>query len=233
MQTDSSQNVSSTTQYDAFGNLVSSTGSPQGPLGFNGQYGYQTDQDTGFQLLGHRYYDPSTGRFLTRDPAKDGQNWYDYCRNNPLCWQDPRGLAGPWAGPEQGWVAPPPGFWPVAGHVLVGFGAVAGGSVEVPIGGAVAIAAGIAIVAGVALAAIDGGKDEHPGADGASAGGATYGVWYYKQGAKPTKEKSSDLGPNNGGSQSGGSDGGGGNPPIQPTLPFDPEEPSLPFPPLE
>jgi uncharacterized protein RhaS with RHS repeats len=29
-------------------------------------------------LLGHRYYDPSTGRFLTRDPIKDGRNWYSY-----------------------------------------------------------------------------------------------------------------------------------------------------------
>ncbi len=92
MQTDSSQNISSTSQFDAFGNLISSTGSPQGPLGFNGQYGYQSDSDTGFQLLGHRYYDPSTGRFLSRDPAKDGQNWYDYCANNPLMFCDPLGL---------------------------------------------------------------------------------------------------------------------------------------------
>ncbi len=103
MQTDSSQNVSSTSQFDAFGNFVASTGSPQGPLGFNGQYGYQTDQDTGFQLLGHRYYDPSTGRFLTRDPAKDGENWYDYCANNPLQWVDASGfdtLIGKEAGNE-------------------------------------------------------------------------------------------------------------------------------------
>ncbi len=109
MQTDSSENVSSTSQFDAFGNLISSTGSPQGPLGFNGQYGYQTDQDSGFQLLGHRYYDPSTGRFLTRDPAKDGQNWYDYCTNNPLYWL---GVLGQWFEvfpKEPGGF--PPGWW--------------------------------------------------------------------------------------------------------------------------
>jgi hypothetical protein len=29
-------------------------------------------------LLGHRYYDPSVGRFLTRDRVKDGRNWYVY-----------------------------------------------------------------------------------------------------------------------------------------------------------
>ncbi|MCL6624348.1 MAG: hypothetical protein K6T17_07005, partial [Fimbriimonadales bacterium] len=30
------------------------------------------------------YYDPSLGRFLTRDPVKDGRNWYTYCGNNPV-----------------------------------------------------------------------------------------------------------------------------------------------------
>ncbi|MDX2065147.1 MAG: RHS repeat-associated core domain-containing protein [Fimbriimonadaceae bacterium] len=48
--------------------------------------------DSGLQLLGHRYYDPSTGRFLTRDPIKDGRNWYTYCENNPLTAVDPLGL---------------------------------------------------------------------------------------------------------------------------------------------
>ncbi len=90
---DSFQEVPFASKFDEFGNLVSSTGSPQGPLGFNGQYGYQTDQDSGFQLLGHRYYDPSTGRFLTRDPAKDGQNWYDYCHNSPLQCIDDSGFS--------------------------------------------------------------------------------------------------------------------------------------------
>ena len=31
-----------------------------------------------------RYYDPSMGRFITEDPARDGINWYVYCGNNPL-----------------------------------------------------------------------------------------------------------------------------------------------------
>jgi hypothetical protein len=43
-------------------------------------------------LLGHRYYDASTGRFLSADPAQAGTNWYDYCQNNPMTKVDPSGL---------------------------------------------------------------------------------------------------------------------------------------------
>jgi RHS repeat-associated protein len=59
--------------------------------GSSGGAGYQEDE-TGLQLLGHRYYDPSTGRFLTRDPIKDGRNWYSYCDNNPVNCIDAVGL---------------------------------------------------------------------------------------------------------------------------------------------
>ena len=44
----------------------------QDPVGFGGQYGYYTDRETGLVLMGHRYYDPGTGRFLTRDPMGYG-----------------------------------------------------------------------------------------------------------------------------------------------------------------
>jgi RHS repeat-associated protein len=89
--TNSSETVTDTRQYDAFGLQTGSTGSNPTPFGFAGGWGYQSDE-TGLQLLGHRYYDPSTGRFLTRDPAKDGRNWYGYCDNNPIRFIDPRGL---------------------------------------------------------------------------------------------------------------------------------------------
>lgn len=39
-----------------------------------------------------RYYDPSTGRFLNEDPARNGPNFYDYVRNNPGSRMDPSGL---------------------------------------------------------------------------------------------------------------------------------------------
>ena len=39
-----------------------------------------------------RWYDPETGRFLTEDPARDGENWYAYVGNNPMTFVDPNGL---------------------------------------------------------------------------------------------------------------------------------------------
>jgi RHS repeat-associated protein len=82
--------VTDTRQYDAFGLQTGATGSTPTPFGFAGGWGYQSDE-TGLQLLGHRYYDPSTGRFLTRDPVKDGRNWYGYCENNSIRSVDPSG----------------------------------------------------------------------------------------------------------------------------------------------
>ena len=39
-----------------------------------------------------RYLDPTSGRFLTEDPAKDGLNWFSYCGGNPVKFTDPWGL---------------------------------------------------------------------------------------------------------------------------------------------
>jgi hypothetical protein len=38
-----------------------------------------------------RYYDPTTGRFLTEDPSRKGVNWYAYCENDPINRTDPTG----------------------------------------------------------------------------------------------------------------------------------------------
>ena len=90
--TDSTQAVTDSVLYDAFGNTVTRTGTTPTPFGFVGKAQYQSDSDSGLQLLGHRYYDPSIGRFLSSDPAKAATNWYVYCNNNPLKSIDPDGL---------------------------------------------------------------------------------------------------------------------------------------------
>ncbi len=94
-QTSTGQGVAASKQYDAFGNEVSSSGPWQGPFQYGGAFGYHTDTDYGLKHLGARYYDPTTGRFLSRDPIKDGRNWYAYCGGNPLAHADPTGLIAP------------------------------------------------------------------------------------------------------------------------------------------
>ncbi len=91
-QTNSAQAVVGQRLTDAFGNQISSSGVWKGRFAYGGPHGYQEDPDTGLRLLGHRYYDSSTGRFLTRDPIKDGRNWYVYCGNDPVSQVDPTGL---------------------------------------------------------------------------------------------------------------------------------------------
>ncbi|MBL8065428.1 MAG: hypothetical protein JNM34_06165 [Chthonomonadaceae bacterium] len=87
----SSQTLTGTVRRDAFGLTKEQTGTWNQPFGFGGNFGYQTDDDTGLELLGHRYYDASIGRFLSRDPIKDGPNWYLYCLNDPVNQSDPSG----------------------------------------------------------------------------------------------------------------------------------------------
>lgn len=78
---------------DAYGAVKSGTITE--PFGYKAQVGYYTDVETGLQLLTHRYYDPNTGRFLTRDPIgyDGGINLYSYVTNNPTNWIDPLGWA--------------------------------------------------------------------------------------------------------------------------------------------
>ncbi len=93
----SHQRAEATRSYDAFGNVTGSSGTWLGPFGYAGQFDYQEDSDATLQLMGHRYYDPSIGRFMSRDAAQDGRNWYGYCSNNPLAFMDRLGLGEePW-----------------------------------------------------------------------------------------------------------------------------------------
>ena len=69
-------------------------------LGVSGISNQGTFRDfkTGSNLSYHRarYYDPTTGRFISEDPvefAGSGPNFYLYVNNNSVDWVDPAGLA--------------------------------------------------------------------------------------------------------------------------------------------
>ncbi len=84
-------------QGDAFGNTaaesdVDSDGQAANiNLRFAGQY---FDAETGLHYNYFRYYDPSTGRYITSDPIglNGGLSTYAYVGDNPLIYTDPRGL---------------------------------------------------------------------------------------------------------------------------------------------
>ena len=58
-------------------------------FGYTGSY---TDVVTGDVLNGVRWYDPSSERWLTQDPAAADENLYRYCGNAPTDGTDPTGL---------------------------------------------------------------------------------------------------------------------------------------------
>jgi RHS repeat-associated protein len=76
-----------------FGDKVEESGSLAGSedLKYTGK---DYDPLTGLVYFNARWYDASTGRFITEDPARDGTNYYAYANNNPLAFTDPTGLVG-------------------------------------------------------------------------------------------------------------------------------------------
>jgi RHS repeat-associated protein len=89
--TDTNQGTTDTYAFDSFGSIVASSGTTTTPHKYIGNQVYHTDKDSGLQLLGLRYYDPSIGRFITADPVGAESNLYNYARSNPVNRIDPGG----------------------------------------------------------------------------------------------------------------------------------------------
>ena len=122
---DSAGNSVESYTYDVYGQTVKSSSVETGnPFGFSAR---ELDDDDLYYYRA-RYYDPTTGRFLSEDPlgfVAGDFNLYRYVLNNPLNHIDPYGY----------------GFWGFVGFVTVG-------AIAAPAAGAAAVTG--AVVGGVA-----------------------------------------------------------------------------------
>jgi RHS repeat-associated protein len=81
-------------EYGPFGEMLASEGQRTNSLRYTGE---QWDSDVGLLYLRARWYDPSVGRFTTRDPSPGfvglprTQNPYVYVSDNPISLTDPSG----------------------------------------------------------------------------------------------------------------------------------------------
>ncbi|WP_373651960.1 RHS repeat-associated core domain-containing protein [Schlesneria sp. DSM 10557] len=94
--TTSTQTVSDSYTYRAFGDIAASSGTTTNPYQWVGREGYYRDEEAAELNLGHRHYDTATGRFTTEDPIgyhSGDSNFYRYGGNNPIVRTDPSGLA--------------------------------------------------------------------------------------------------------------------------------------------
>jgi len=93
--TDADQTVAATYQYDVFGSIKSQTGSIANPHLFTGG---RWDNNSNLYHFRFRQYDPTLGRFITRDPWRGrisnptALHRYTYVGNNPGGFVDPFGL---------------------------------------------------------------------------------------------------------------------------------------------
>ncbi len=91
---DESGNVTKTYEYDSFGNEVKPEKKDENPYRYCGEY---YDKETEEVYLRARYYQPSVGRFITRDTYTGESNeplslhLYTYCENDGVNAWDPSG----------------------------------------------------------------------------------------------------------------------------------------------
>ena len=122
-----------TYNYDAWGNLLSTTGTMASTLGAHNPLryrGYVYDEETGLYYLQSRYYNPTICRFISADSViagvggnAIGYNVFAYCFNNPVNMTDQAGSWPSWNDIKTGFAAI--GNWVNNSIIapIVGFGA--------------------------------------------------------------------------------------------------------------
>ena len=96
--------------YDAWGKLISTTGTLATTLGADNPFryrGYYYDTETGLYYVSSRYYDSEIGRWINADTSEAltvgfenfvQYNLFAYCFNNPVNMTDETGAWPSWVG---------------------------------------------------------------------------------------------------------------------------------------
>jgi RHS repeat-associated protein len=172
--TDSTGTPQNMYAFDPYGNITSSTAPLANPFGFAGQY---RDSESSLYYLRARYYDPSTGQFISRDRITAlTREPYSYAADNPPNLTDPGGNC-PFC---------------IAAIAAVAVGAVAGGVVggvsaamnhgNVGAGIVSGAAGGVAAVVAVAATAAVGAPEASLVVGGFLGGGVAGGLYSYMTG---------------------------------------------------
>lgn len=83
--------IAQTYTFDSFGKQTASSGSLTNPFRYTAR---EFDSETSLYYYRARYYDATSGRFISEDPIayRGGMNYYRYVRNNAANLTDPTGL---------------------------------------------------------------------------------------------------------------------------------------------
>lgn len=96
--TDDSGTVISSYIYSPYGEILNSSVNIDTPFSWQGKFGVMKEGDSGLYYMRARYYDCTSARFLSRDPASSTDpmeiNPYQYATDNPITYTDPLGLMG-------------------------------------------------------------------------------------------------------------------------------------------
>ncbi|AGB41472.1 RHS repeat-associated core domain protein [Halobacteroides halobius DSM 5150] len=113
-------------EYDAYGDPYNGwfehSAHNQNPYGFTAQ---RYSNQLGTWNFAYRHYNSNSMRWITKDPVKDGTNWYQYCYSDPVNYIDPDGRNATGAFGTMWTVAlaePTPVGETIASVVTVGYG---------------------------------------------------------------------------------------------------------------
>jgi len=98
---DSSGTVRARYDYDPYGRRTKLAGDLESDFAFTGHYFHS---GSGLHLAMYRAYDANTARWLSRDPAEVGINYYSYVGNDPLNLVDSLGLCDSKPDSDDFWV---------------------------------------------------------------------------------------------------------------------------------